>query len=165
MMFTLLQEHIPAPLAKIIAGNYKLNPEGTHGVRHWIRVWDNGRELAASTGANIEVVRLFAFLHDSCRQDEDEDYHHGPRAAKWIRDWMQPENYGLTQDDFELLIFAIAKHTHGETKAHPTVMTCWDADRLDIGRVGFTINKRYLCTDAAKAQEMIRKAYKASTVR
>ncbi len=31
-----------------------------------------------------------------------------------------------------------------------TVQTCWDADRLDLGRVGITPNPRWLCTACAK---------------
>jgi uncharacterized protein len=30
------------------------------------------------------------------------------------------------------------------------VATCWDADRLDIGRVGIVPNSKYLFSDEAK---------------
>ena len=32
----------------------------------------------------------------------------------------------------------------------PTLATCWDADRLDIGRVGLDVDSQYLFTDFAK---------------
>jgi uncharacterized protein len=31
-----------------------------------------------------------------------------------------------------------------------TVLTCWDADRLDLGRVGIRPAPRLLCTSAAR---------------
>jgi uncharacterized protein len=37
-----------------------------------------------------------------------------------------------------------------------TVRTCWDADRLDLGRVGVTPDPILLCTDVARRPETIR---------
>ncbi|MGO9117211.1 MAG: hypothetical protein ACLQPD_06315 [Desulfomonilaceae bacterium] len=42
------------------------------------------------------------------------------------------------------------------------MLTCWDADRLDIGRVGLKPVARKLCTEAAKKPEMIEWAYERS---
>ncbi|MFM7373822.1 MAG: hypothetical protein ACKO39_01545, partial [Chthoniobacterales bacterium] len=41
-------------------------------------------------------------------------------------------------------------HTDGLTEADPTIQACWDADRLDLGRVGITPHASRLCTDAAR---------------
>ena len=43
-----------------------------------------------------------------------------------------------------------------------TVQTCWDADRLDLGRVGIKPDARYLCTAEAANPEMIAWAYERS---
>ena len=43
--------------------------------------------------------------------------------------------------------------------ADVTVQTCWDADRLDLGRVGTTPKAEYLCTDAGKDPDMIEWAH------
>jgi uncharacterized protein len=43
-----------------------------------------------------------------------------------------------------------------------TVQTCWDADRLDLGRVGKHPHPRYLCTPAARDREVIEWAYRRS---
>jgi uncharacterized protein len=43
-----------------------------------------------------------------------------------------------------------------------TVQTCWDADRLDLGRVGTTPDPRYLCTAAAKQSDIIEWALRRS---
>ena len=45
---------------------YVLPWHGVHGVVHWARVFENGVQLAEQTGANVEVVKLFAE-----HQDED----------------------------------------------------------------------------------------------
>lgn len=43
-----------------------------------------------------------------------------------------------------------ALHSEGAIDAHPTVQTCWDADRLDLGRVGTKPHPQRLCTDGAR---------------
>jgi uncharacterized protein len=48
-----------------ILEDYALPLGGDHGVAHWARVLENGLRLAEETGANVEVVQLFALLHDS----------------------------------------------------------------------------------------------------
>jgi uncharacterized protein len=45
---------------------------------------------------------------------------------------------------------------YGQTEGDVTVQTCWDADRLDLGRVGMMPEPKRLCTAAAKAAEMLR---------
>ena len=37
-----------------------------------------------------------------------------------------------------------------------TIQTCWDDDRLDLGRVGVTLHPNRLCTEAAKRPETIK---------
>jgi uncharacterized protein len=142
-------------LVRGILGGYCLPVEGTHGVYHWARVWENGLRLAAVTKANIEVVTLFALLHDSRRVKECEDPGHGRRGAE-LAAALRGTLFQLGDDDFELLYTACAYHTDGMIEGEVTVQTCWDADRLDLARVGVTPAPRYLCTAYAKTQEMIR---------
>lgn len=42
-------------LAKILR-QFSLDPHCIHGVDLWIRVYENGLQLAASTGANVKVI-------------------------------------------------------------------------------------------------------------
>ena len=63
--------------------DYALDRGGIHGVAHWARVTENGLRLAGETGADVEVVRLFALLHDSRRISDGIDPEHGPRAAEF----------------------------------------------------------------------------------
>ena len=39
-------------------------------------------------------------------------------------------------EQFEWLCIACEKHTHTHLTGNPTIDTCFDADRLDLGRVG-----------------------------
>ncbi len=130
-------------------------PLGWHSWGHTLaRVLENGLRLAEETGARIEVVQLFAVLHDCRRISEGEDPDHGPRAADFARTLRGPV-FELNDDDFGLLHRACAGHTHERTHPDVTIQTCWDADRLDLGRVGITPEPSYLCTAAARRPEMI----------
>ena len=111
---------------------------------------ENGLRLAGETRANVEVVRLFAVLHDSRRVSEDTDPDHGPRAAEFAID-----AYGAgcstcpTTSSGCCTGPAPGTRTSGPTPTS-TVQTCWDADRLDLGRVGITPDPRYLGTEVGQ---------------
>ena len=77
-----MEVNIPLVL-KTVLEDYALPVNGDHGVAHWARVLENGLRLSKETDANIEVVQLFAVLHDSRRQNEVTDPDHGPRAAEF----------------------------------------------------------------------------------
>jgi uncharacterized protein len=71
--------------------------------------------------------------------------------------------FELPDESFALLYVACADHADGLTEGDVTVQTCWDADRLDLGRVGTTPDPSLLCTDAAKDPKMIAWADQRST--
>jgi uncharacterized protein len=132
-----------------ILEDYALPVRGFHGVVHWARVLENGQRLAAATGANLEVVTLFALFHDSRRVNEHSDFGHGHRGARYARS-LRGKLIHLDDADFELLFEACRLHTDGLTDGDITLQTCWDADRLDLGRVGITPDPDQLCTEAAR---------------
>ena len=144
-----------------IRNQYVLDWHGIHGIHHWRRVNKNGLRLAIITQANPAVVELFAFLHDSRRFNEGTDPDHGRRAAVFAKQ-LRGTFINLPDYDFELLVFACRYHTEGLTEANVTVQTCWDADRLDLGRVGKRPKANYLCTEAAKDSDIIEWAYQRS---
>jgi uncharacterized protein len=141
-------------LIKIILSSYPLSVSGVHGSAHWARVLENGHHLVGLTGADLEVVQLFAILHDSRRTDEGEDYDHGPDAADFART-LRGTHIHLDDDRFELLFEACTNHTNGETEADITVQTCWDADRLDLGRVWIIPDPEKLCTEPARDPKLV----------
>lgn len=134
--------------------DYALPVDGDHGIAHWARVLENGMRLVPETGADAEVVQLFAVLHDCRRLNEVTDPEHGPRAAEFARE-LRGEAFELSDSAFRLLYRACHGHTHERTHPDPTVQTCWDSDRLDLGRVGITPHPSRLCTAYAKRPEII----------
>jgi uncharacterized protein len=146
------------PVLRAILTQYTLPLDGDHGVSHWARVLENGQRLAEATGANLEVVRLFAVLHDSRRINEITDPGHGARAATFAAE-LRGVSFDLLDDEFTLLHQACVGHTYERTHPDITVQTCWDADRLDLGRVGITPDPSRLCTAAAKTSEMVNWAH------
>ncbi len=129
--------------------DYALPWGGDHGVAHWARVLENGLRLAEETGADPGVVRLFAVLHDSRRVNEATDPEHGPRAAHFAVS-LRGRLFELPDHEFRLPHRACAGHTHERTHLDVTIQTCWDADRLDLGRVGIRPHPSRLCTEAAR---------------
>lgn len=139
-----------AILAEVVR-KYELLLMGIHGLPHWGRVHETGLRLAAQTGADLSVVSLFAVLHDARRECEGVDPQHGVRGAELVVK-LRPE-LRLSQGQFALLEYACAHHTEGMTEGDPTIQTCWDADRLDLWRVGIVPRNEWLCTQAARDHE------------
>ncbi|MCA9059549.1 MAG: hypothetical protein KDA85_13675, partial [Planctomycetaceae bacterium] len=98
------------PLLSAILADYALPLNGDHGVAHWARVLENGLRLAESTGASVEVVSLFAVLHDSRRVNEVTDPQHGPRAAEFAAE-LRGSVFDLSDHAFRLLCRACEGHT------------------------------------------------------
>lgn len=148
-------------IARIAKERYQLSRKGIHGVAHWQRVQENGLKLAKYNDANKDIIRLFSFLHDCCREDDGMDPEHGPRAAEFTAT-LRNTHIFAEDSEFEKLLIAIHDHTTGTQSTDIAIATCWDADRLDIGRVGVKPHRRYLSTEIAKQDRIISWAYKRS---
>jgi uncharacterized protein len=138
-----------AGIREYVMSIFKCGTDSIHGPSHWQRVDAFGLDIAESSSADLTVVRLFALLHDSCRQDDGPDLDHGPRAAEML-DRIVPIVFAIDAGRFDLLKEAMRLHTSGQTTNEPTIGTCWDADRLDIERVGLTPSPGYMSTEAGK---------------
>lgn len=149
-----MRRTISADLVGFLKRRYRLDWRGIHGAGHWVRVRANGLRLASLTKADPTVVELFAVFHDVCREDDGFDLEHGARSAELVLE-VCDDLLGIGREQAELLSFACRYHTHGRTEADVTIQTCWDADRLDLGRVGIRPHPRYLCTPAARSSELI----------
>ena len=154
-------DHISQKFLNFLLKQCPLGNSIWHGREHWIRVLQNGRMLAQLTGANLKVVELFALIHDCRRENEDEDLEHGFKSGDFAKT-LQGKWFHLADDELTDLVYACHWHSHGKTIASPTIMTCWDSDRLDLGRVGIRPSPKYLCTDAAKQEDVIQKCYASS---
>jgi len=119
-----------------------------HGLDHWQRVERNALYLAEFNNADKKVLSYFAYLHDIMRENDGRDLGHGPRAAAFIMKYR--DSFPLSDDQFKQLKDACKGHTVGQRPDCITINTCWDADRLDLGRVGITPDSKYLFNAEAK---------------
>ena len=142
-------------LIQAIRAEFRLDWRGLHGASHWSRVRTNGLTIASSNGASKRVIEYFAFLHDVCRYSDGSDRGHGPRAAAFAKD-IRKKNIELADNEFALLEQAIQGHTTEKIHKNLTVNTCWDADRLDLTRLGITPDPSRLCTDAGRQLAKLR---------
>jgi uncharacterized protein len=135
-------------LLDAIRGEFSLDWEGHHGANHWGRVRHHALAIARARGAHLLVVELFAFLHDSQRRDEWRDPKHGDRGAEYARS-LQGRFFELSAKALSHLTHAICHHSGGEVSTDATIQSCWDADRLDLGRVGIKPAAEYLSPEAS----------------
>ena len=115
------------PIRVVVKARATVNLDSIHGLKHWARVEANGVRIAGRMGSDELVVRLFALFHDSQRLNDGHDPEHGPRAAALVRSL---DSYLDFLSD--------------------TLGTCYDADRLDLGRVGIKPDPKYLNTEYSK---------------
>lgn len=128
----------------------------THGLSHWERVKRNGILLSLSIhngrlcfreGINMKVVCYFAYLHDKCRLNDYADLQHGERAADMLYTVRDSLLKDLNDEEFSLLEQACRLHTTTHKTGDLTIDTCFDADRLDLERVGIALDYRKMATD------------------
>jgi uncharacterized protein len=128
---------------------FRISKSGYHGSNHWTRVRHHALTIGSEVGADLLVVELFAFLHDSQRINENEDRMHGERAAEYAESLNQIY-FDLPDSGLDKLVHAIRFHSYGHVHECVTIQTCWDADRLDLGRVGIKPSAKYLSPFGAK---------------
>ena len=150
---------------RVVRPQFRLDQaNGIHGVPHWSRVWVHGRALAAAVGVNPQVLAWFAFLHDCQRHNDGHDPQHGRRAADFA---VQLRREGVIDElaahEFEHLCEAMRLHSDGHTTGEPAIVTCWDADRLDLARAHIRPHPNRLCTLPAREPKRIEEAVRLAT--
>ena len=110
--------------------------------------------LANELGENVSrdwvrAVMMYATARYNAFTWITRDDGHGLRGGNLARS-LRGTLVHLDDARFELLFEACRLHTDGLTEGEPTLQACWDADRLDLGRVGITPEPHRLCTDAAR---------------
>ncbi len=145
-------------LLKHVLDQLKISRDGDHGPGHWARVRLHGLKVGGVRGADLLVVELFAFLHDSQRLNEYSDRLHGARAADFAAS-LNGQYFDLKAEQLDKLCHAIQHHSGGDVHTCATIQSCWDGDRLDLGRVGMKPHKDYLSEEGAS---LIARAYKMS---
>lgn len=135
-------------LLQLLKEKTKFYDSQLHGFIHWKAVELNGHYLSGFTDADKSVITHFSFFHDCMRENEDYDPEHGPRATELIKQHRHLLN--LSKLQYKQLLTAVSGHTHGRKSTDNTIATCWDADRLDLGRVGVSPRSELLLTTEAK---------------
>lgn len=135
-------------LMEHIKNQFRIDWNGIHGQRHWARVEYHGLRVARLRNADELVAELFALLHDSCRANEHTDRRHGQRGAEFAES-LNKRFFDLDNRQIDTLCYAIRHHSGGDVSADPTIQSCWDADRLDLGRVGIRPSPAFLSAEAA----------------
>jgi uncharacterized protein len=122
-----------------------------HGPGHWEQVERNAVDLAGDTpGCDVDVARAFALLHDCMRRSEGWDPRHGARAAAFAQELADRGTLRLDPGRLAALKFAMTHHARGRVSGDPTIGVCWDADRLDLPRVGTIPVPELMSTRAGK---------------
>ena len=87
------------------------------------------------------------------RVNEHIDNGHGYRGGRYAM--LNKELLGLSEEDLRILYRACAGHTGGVNPSCDTIACCWDADRLDIRRVGADLKLKFFNTE--EARRMVKK--------
>jgi len=151
---SLAEELLQPSLIGEIRRQYRLRWLGIHGASHWARVLRNGLDLVPGTGADPKVVILFSVFHDACRIDDLWDPPHGARGAK-LASRLRGSLFELEEEKMSLLHKACRDHTRVKHHKDVTIQTCWDADRLDLSRIGAVVDLEYLGPWASGSPDQI----------
>jgi len=111
----------------------------------------------AGVDADPWVVFLFSVLHDSQRNTDAHDPLHGRKAAAFAAA-LNGGAFALDDKPLALLEEACAKHSDGLLSTDPTIAVCWDADRLNLWRVGRSPEPRFLSTSLARLPKWLEAA-------
>ncbi len=118
-----------------------------HGVSHLRRVAILSGRLANAVGEDVESAVVMGFLHDCARKDDGNDTEHGHESAFLARGLIDRFYPHL---DVNRICEAIAGHADGEVTTDPLTACLWDADRLELKRIGRTVDPDLLSTVVAK---------------
>jgi hypothetical protein len=124
-----------------------LHPSRLHGQRHVARVMVHAFRLAYATGADDDVIRLWAavYLHDLARTHDGVCHRHG--ADAWRRLPAMPDvldlfhQAGVTEADLPAIRTAVTYHClraelRRDHRHWPLTALLKDADGLDRVRIG-----------------------------
>lgn len=146
-LLSLLEE-----LKMFIRLNYFFDVKLHGGFTHQKRVEENILILSEYMGISEEEITPFldfAYWHDTIRLNYGYDPEHGKRAAETLRknrDHFNLQN--ISDEDVDRLCFACEHHTNMHKSGDLLVDICFDADRLDLSRVGVQPDPQFMATEA-----------------
>jgi uncharacterized protein len=128
-------------LAQVLQGATHINSP-IHGELHWRAVAEAGMSIAATGGGCPRVALAFGMIHDCKRLNDDWDPEHGERASGWASGSKTLRNL-LGKEGQEAVARACLDHEKGKITEDPVIGSCWDADRINLWRVGITPNRSF----------------------
>lgn len=125
-----------------------------HGERHWRGVAATALKIVetaeragrAFADPDIDLLIAFGIFHDSQRRNDGFDPQHGARGAGYAERIHLATRFLLdTPEGSRLgqLSEACRGHADGLHSEDPIVGICWDADRLNLWRVGIEPDPHY----------------------
>lgn len=134
-------------LCEHVVSHAPLATSTLHGIQHWANVIRTAGMLGHRiSGINRRVTVLFGLIHDCCRWNDGRDPDHGLRAAAFARK-LQGRFLVLEKDEMDRLATACAGHADGQVTDDLAIGACWDADRLNLVRLGIAPMERYMSLD------------------
>lgn len=119
-----------------------------HGVTHWEHIEKFGLMMAKECpGADTDVIRWFAYIHDCRRGTEGWCEEHGRIAAKFIAKIRNTFLSDLSDEQITILRLACRSHTVKRRTKEITADICLDADRLDLYRVGIKPDPKLMASE------------------
>lgn len=118
---------------------YYHEAESGHDFDHVLRVLALAERLARTEGADLEIVRAAALLHDMARGDEDESRGDDHAAMAAERASIILRERGIAPERADAVAHAIAAHRFRGSQVPQTLeaKVLFDADKLDsIGAIG-----------------------------
>ena len=121
------------------AETFYAGAESAHDFEHVLRVYTLAEGIAHAEGADLEIVRAAALLHDISRAEEDTTGQgdHAQMAAERAHKILLER--GIAREQCDAIAHAIAAHRFRGTTAPQTLeaRVLFDADKLDsIGAIG-----------------------------
>lgn len=147
--------------------DYVLFTSDIHGERHWSHVNHIGGKLADLMKLNPiqkRCVEVFAMTHDLARRDDGGGNEHAIEGAEYFSSELVTLFPDIDDLQVDIITSAIKHHSDGvcsEEAFHmghfshisgfgediiKTVGCCWDADRLDLIRLGILPIEKYMST-------------------
>lgn len=143
---------VPKIVLKKIIEEFYLKDSFIHGAAHWSRVYHYGHILSELNDFDKENIAFFSIFHDSKRFNDDYDPEHGLRGAEFFK--KLSKIIDITNEQKEIIYEACKKHNYQQEADSLEVGLCFDADRLDLWRVGINPNDDYLHIKQSKSFEM-----------
>ncbi len=137
----MLAEHLETKVWEIV-DSYYTKGDWAHGRSHIERVLRTAVEIGKREGADLEIIKLSAILHDIFANEEKhkgvEGFRHEIEASKEARKILK--RLGLADKTVDAVCHCIESHRKRTGKIQPQTIEAkclFDADKLDcIGAIG-----------------------------